>query len=53
MGWYMTGFSSYMKPVVNPADGFTEFRWSTINEGTLCMPLPFCASYGFSTCEIF
>ncbi|EKM49561.1 uncharacterized protein PHACADRAFT_214123 [Phanerochaete carnosa HHB-10118-sp] len=24
-----------MEPIVNPVDGFTEFRWSTINERTL------------------
>ena len=40
MGWYMTGFSGYMKPVVNPTDGVIEFRWSTITEHTLCMPSP-------------
>ena len=32
----MTGFSGYMKPVVNPIDGVAEFRWSTITERTLC-----------------
>lgn len=35
MGWYMSGFSSYMSPV--PAsDGVMEFRWSTIDENTIC-----------------
>ncbi|THH28820.1 hypothetical protein EUX98_g5378 [Antrodiella citrinella] len=34
MGWYMTGFSGYMKPVVNPSDGVVEFRWSTIDDKT-------------------
>lgn len=38
MGWYMTGFSGYMKPEVNAVDGVTEFRWSTIREDTL-LPL--------------
>lgn len=36
MGWYMTGFSTYMQPVVNTDDGFVEFRWSTITQQTLC-----------------
>lgn len=37
MGWYMSGFSGYMKPVINPKDGVVEFRWSTIDENTRCM----------------
>jgi len=38
MGWYMTGFSGYMKPVISPLDGVVEFRWSTVDEET-CFPL--------------
>ncbi|TCD66608.1 hypothetical protein EIP91_001117 [Steccherinum ochraceum] len=34
MGWYMSGFSGYMKPIVNPEDGVVEFRWSTIDDKT-------------------
>jgi len=35
MGWYMTGFSNYMKPSVNEKDGYVEFVWSTIDGNTL------------------
>jgi len=34
MGWYMTGFSGYMRPTLNTLDGFVEFRWSVVDENT-------------------
>ncbi|GJF00695.1 NAD(P)-binding protein [Phanerochaete sordida] len=45
MGWYMSGFSGYMKPVVHSVDGVTEFRWSTITPDTL-FPLVDSADLG-------
>lgn len=34
MGWYMSGFTNHMNPVLNPIDNVMEFRWSTIDENT-------------------
>jgi len=35
MGWYMSGFSGYMKPAINETDGHAEFVWSTVDKDTL------------------